>query len=107
MSIGPTPPAGNIAGSPLSQRRASETDQSKEASDQQRTVRNDQRSAQADGIGETEGDAEAEDRDADGRMPWKRSGQVDAAEESNETPDDRPRARDPDGQRGSQLDLSG
>ncbi len=112
MSIGPTPPAGNISGAPLAQQRAGESDQSKAAADQQRAVQNDRRSAEAEGIGQTSEDAETEDRDADGRVPGRRTARRGEGTASGASPDadasgDPPASRDPDGTCGNQLDLSG
>ncbi len=107
MSVGPLPPAGNFAGSPLAQGAGSESASRKEGSDQTRGNQLDARAAEAAGIGKTEEDSEAEDRDADGRLAWERrreSGQGEEQSSDDETPE--VRSADPEGVRGNRLDLS-
>ena len=105
MSVGPLPPTGPLAGSPLAQGAASDAAAAKDGTDAERTARNEARAAEADGIGRTEEDAESQDRDADGRQVWqRRRASRDAAEEPAEPPAG---SRDPSGTCGRQLDLSG
>ncbi len=104
MSIGPSTPIGTAAGSPLAQRKGTDTDlAAQETSAQQRKVRTDLQSQQAAGIGEMSHETEVADRDADGRRAWE-YGQHDPSQETTDTP---PRSKDPSGQSGNRIDLSG
>jgi hypothetical protein len=85
---------------------------SQESGSQVRRAQADQKAEKAAGIGHTEQDHEAADRDADGRRPWELGGQGEGAEPEGEVHDpesEPPRlpGRDATGQRGNQLDLSG
>lgn len=96
---------GSAAGAPLSQTGGSETERaSREAAAQARATDGAARSEKAAGIGTTEQDQETSERDADGRRLWEApqdKKQGDAA-----TDGDR-QSRDPTGQCGTQLDLTG
>ena len=62
----------------------------------------------AEGIGTTHEEQAASDRDADGRRPWEIGPQDDQSRgDSGESREPGQRAKDPTGQAGSQLDLSG
>jgi hypothetical protein len=78
-----------------------------EASNQQRQVKGETRAESAAGIGETDGENhETNDRDADGRSPWKlpaRGGNSPSESDPSRTPT----SKDATGQSGTQLDLSG
>lgn len=110
MSIGSLGIVGGLAGAPLSQRAAEVERAEREAADQARESQADKRAEQASGIGQTEEDSQASERDADGRRPWEHP-----AEKKPESPDLPPpadaagpvRAKDPTGNSGSQLDLVG
>jgi len=95
------------AGSPLQQRHGVEADRrAKETADQRRQTENNLKAEKAAGIGETSQDAEASDRDADGRRLWEQSPQ--AGEQSDPPPDAPPRkSKDPQGESGGRLDLTG
>ena len=115
MSIGPLGGLiGSVAGSPLAQTKGSELERAqRDMAAQDRQVRGESKAEAAAGIGETDGqDHETGERDADGRRLWERP----AAPNDAETPPDDasspaaaapPRVKDPSGQSGSQLDLSG
>lgn len=110
MSVGPMGGVvGSAAGAPLSQTAGSETERTKrEASATQRQVENETKAEQASGIGQTEGDEGPSERDADGRRLWE--GDTAPKQQSEEPPADPepPRqAKDPTGQSGSSLDLTG
>lgn len=60
----------------------------------------------ASGIGQTEKENEASDRDADGRRPWEFADKQQSPAEADET-SSAPPSKDPSGAAGSQLDLSG
>jgi hypothetical protein len=109
MSIASLGIVGGLATSGLAQRTA-ETDRlTGDASDHSRAFDAAEKAEQAAGIGHTEGDSEATDRDADGRRLWEiQSG----AKQGKPTPDPgeaHPPAlsKDPTGQRGQALDISG
>jgi len=110
MSVGPT---GGIAasamGSPLAQTSGSEVERAaQDAAAQSRHVQSSRRADSAAGVGETNGeDHETEERDADGRRLWEENA-TQSDENAQETPaiDDR-RAKDPSGQCGNLLDLTG
>jgi len=109
MSVGPLSGiAGSAAGSPLSQANGSDKDRVRQdAGVQQRRVESTEKAEAAAGVGETDGeDHETAERDADGRRPWQ----------WNETPEEQHDAdaqehhrcaKDPTGNSGTKLDLSG
>jgi hypothetical protein len=105
MSIGSLGIIGSAAGTPLSQAKGTETDKAAQStSDQARQVQSDRHAEAAAGIGQTEQDEQASDRDADGRRPWEIGGKKpDDDEESANTL----LSKDPTGEKGNQLDLSG
>lgn len=110
MSIGPmSGVVGSAAGAPLSQTAGSETERAaKESSATQRQVTNDTKAEQAAGIGQTESDEGPTDRDADGRRLWE--GDPEAKQEPQAKTPERespPQVKDPTGQSGSSLDLTG
>lgn len=109
MSIGSLGIVGGLAASPLSQ-RAAETDRAeRDTADKARQLKGEVKAEQAAGIGQTEEDSRASDRDADGRRPWEFPAGL-QSELSGETPVDSAadsRAKDPTGETGGQLDLVG
>ena len=111
MSIGSLGIVGGLAGTPLTQRAAEVERAERESADQARETKADQRAEQSAGIGQTEEDSQAGERDADGRRPWehpatKQPANADAAADS--VGEAAPyRAKDPTGERGSELDLTG
>lgn len=95
---------GSAAGVPLSQTGGSETERtSRETAAHERATDGALRSEKASGIGTTEQDQEASERDADGRRMWEAppDKQQDAAADAQR------QSRDPTGQCGTQLDLTG
>ena len=108
MSVGPTGGVfGSAAGAPLSQTQGSEAERTgRETAAQQRAADTAQQADQAAGIGQTDQDEQASDRDADGRRLWEQSdGQSPGA---NESPPAAPRqSKDATGASGNQLDLTG
>ncbi len=109
MSIGPTGIIGSAAGSPIAQASGSEVERAKQdASDQQRRVATDKKAESAAGIGQTEEDQQASERDADGRRLWEEP----AGKQGSATPDESAntepqQSKDTTGQSGNQLDVSG
>ncbi len=108
MNVGPmSGVASSAAGAPLSQSSGSETERSqKDASARQRQVDSDQKGEKAAGIGQTEEDQGASDRDADGRSFWKTAEEKKQELEASQAKEPR-QAKDPTGNSGNALDLTG
>lgn len=108
MSIASLGIASSLASSALTQRTA-ETDKSaREASDQLRAIESVESAARAGGIGQTEQDSEASDRDADGRRLWEET--APASKRATEPTDENVgegASKDPSGACGGLLDLVG
>lgn len=109
MSVGPMGMAGSVAGSHLPQVQGVDRERAAgEASDQVRQTESAERAENASGVGQTEEDQEASDRDADGRRPWEAPAEVPPSPQGvDEEADPAPRSKDPTGDRGRHLDLSG
>ena len=71
MSIGSLGIIGGLAGTPLPQRAAETEKTQRDNADQSRVSQAAERAEQAAGIGQTEEDSQANERDADGRRPWE------------------------------------
>ena len=99
----------SAAGTALSQTAGSETERAqKDALTQRRGVDADQHAERSAGIGQTEQDHETSERDADGRRLWEgpvdpKKSQKTAAEVEAESR----QSKDPTGQSGTKLDLTG
>lgn len=97
---------GSAAGAPLSQTGGSETERtSRDAAASQRATDGAARSEKAAGIGTTEQDQEASERDADGRRLWEAP--PDKKQDEAPTATAERQSRDPTGQSGTHLDLTG
>ena len=110
MSIGPMGMVGSVAGTPLSQSKGGEAEKTQQdAANQSRQVHSEQKAEQASGVGQTEQDEQASDRDADGRRLWEGppEGEQDNATAGELPATSPPISRDPTGQRGGNLDMSG
>ena len=110
MSIGPASGiAGSAAGAPLSQTKSKDVEQAqRETAAQQRQVDTERQAENAAGIGQTQEDSEASERDADGRRLWEQAPQKPGDEPaSDEEQPPGKRSIDPTGTRGEQLDLTG
>ena len=115
MSVGPMGTVGSAAGSPLSQTKGTDTERTQqETSNQARQVQSDKNAENAAGIGETEQDEQASERDADGRRLWEDTtgskdepSQQPDAESEGQGPAQQSLSRDVTGQRGNKLDLCG
>lgn len=107
MSIGPTSFAASLAASTLNQARGGETERlAQESAAKERQIEGDRHAENAAGVGTTEGDEAASDRDADGRRLWERPTQGKSATE-DEADSSAGRPKDLTGQSGSLLDLTG
>ena len=108
MSIGAVPGLiGSAAGAPLSQTKGSEVERAQQtASAQQRQAEGAEKAELAAGIGHTDEDQEASDRDADGRRIWEINEQRKRAADQANAEQER-KSKDASGQSGNQLDLSG
>ncbi len=102
----------SAAGAPLSQTQGSETERAKQdANAIQRQVAGEEKTEKATGIGETEQDEGASDRDADGRRLWEPGAK--GQQKHEDRPSDPaaenspPPVKDPSGESGNTLDLTG
>ena len=109
MSVGPMGMMGSVAGSQLPQATGTDVDKAKQTTaNQSRQSESTKNAERAASLGEAEQDQEASDRDADGRRLWEAAPEKqDASADENQTDDGASRSRDPSGQRGENLDLSG
>ncbi len=107
MSFGSMGMIGSAAGSPLAQGQGSEVNRAQqETADHARQTQASEKAEDAAGIGQTEQDEEASDRDADGRRLWEIAPEQDQSEQ--EEPSHEPlRGKDPSGEKGGKIDLSG
>jgi hypothetical protein len=107
MSIGPTTFAASLAATSLNQARGSETERAQhETAAKERQVEGDRQAESAAGIGTTAGGEVAGERDADGRRLWERP-PTPQGEQEGEPRESEARAKDPTGESGSLLDLTG
>ncbi|MHB9078024.1 MAG: hypothetical protein ACYC3X_11075 [Pirellulaceae bacterium] len=111
MSVGSLGIIGSLAGSPLAQSQGTEVNRTQqETSNQLRQTQMLDKAESASGVGQTEQDEGATDRDADGRRLWERSGspsEEPAAEFDQAAEDALRSSKDPSGMTGRQLDLQG
>ena len=110
MSVGPMGMIGSAAGSPLAQGQGADVNKAQQDStDHVRQTRLNEKAEQASGVGQTQQDEEAQDRDADGRRPWEIGPEDTGDQQAQQSAEDEslPKSRDPSGQRGGQLDLTG
>ena len=107
MSVGPfSGVIGSASGAPVSQTSGSETERAgSDSRAQQRKADADTRADNAAGIGQTSEDQESSERDADGRRPWelRRGG----TQTEDDPQNDQHQVKDPTGERGGSLDLTG
>ena len=106
MSVGSLGLIGSLATTPLPQ-KAAETDKTqRETTDQAREAQAAQAAEAASGIGETEEDSQAAERDADGRRLWEATAKKKPVEEAANEPDKASHlAKDPTGEAGGCVDL--
>ena len=107
MSMIPSTSVGSLAGIPVAQAKGTETDRAiRETANKVREITSEKSAEDAAGIGTTEEESAAGERDGDGRQvleqrrarPKSDTVQPDSASS---------RAKDPAGQSGTQLDLDG
>lgn len=96
-----------LAGAYSSQRTVEGDKAHRETSNQARAVAAAESAASAAGIGKTEEDAEASDRDADGRRPWELPATAQQPKSEDASAAESKISKDPTGDRGSLLDLVG
>ena len=97
----------SIAAQPLAQNAGDAARAQQEDASQARAGAAADRSAEAAGIGHTEAEEGAGDRDADGRRPWEARRTAKSPAESESPPAAPTLARDPSGVAGTKLDLTG
>ncbi|MCA9257682.1 MAG: hypothetical protein KDA61_00725 [Planctomycetales bacterium] len=110
MSMGPLPPIiSSAAGAPFSQTAGADNERAKkDAAAQSRQSAGEIKAEAAAGVGEMAEDQQTSDRDADGRRLWEApvDPQHAASGDDPATVAER-RPKDPSGQSGGQLDLTG
>jgi hypothetical protein len=111
MSMGPVGGVvGSAAGTSLSQTAGAETERTqRDTAAQHRQIESNERSERASGVGQTEQDQESSERDADGRRLWEAPGKrgKDDKPEPVEDESASKQSKDPSGQSGTKLDLTG
>ncbi len=112
MNVGSLGIIGSAAGTPLSQAKGSDADKAaQDTASQSRSTKSNDKAELAEGVGQTEQDEQTSDRDADGRRIWERGpddpGTSDEDDSGESASSAGPQSKDPTGQSGSQLDLSG
>ena len=101
---------GSAAGASLSQTAGAETERTqRDTAAQHRQIDGDKRSELASGVGQTEHDQESSDRDADGRRLWEAPGKRGKNTKEEPAVDEAAakQSKDPSGQSGTKLDLTG
>ncbi len=108
MSVGPTGFIGSFAGTQRAQSQGSDVERARaERANQQRQVTAEKQAEKAAGIGATDEDQGASDRDADGRKLWEIDESAPNSEGDATEKAPQPQNRDATGESGSKLDLSG
>lgn len=112
MSVGPIGGVlSSAAGAPLSQTAGSEAERAKaEGASQARTRDAAEQAERSSGVGQTQEDQGASDRDADGRRMWELPQEGGGADDQNDpsnTTAASKRAKDATGAAGNSLDLTG
>jgi hypothetical protein len=106
MSIGSLGLIGSFATSSMAQRVGDVDKVERDTADRARESKSDTAAEDAAGIGQTEQESEASDRDADGRRPWELPSHAAPQEEVAATAPPSA-AHDPTGQSGRTLDILG
>ena len=97
MSVGPV----GMMGSSDAERARQDVDR------QVRAAQSQEKAESAAGVGETEQDQEASDRDADGRRLWEDPAAASRKADGEQASAEETQSKDPTGNRGLNLDLSG
>jgi hypothetical protein len=99
---------GSVAGTSLAQLRGSDVDRAQqETNARELRVQSDEKAELAAGVGQADGeDHQTAERDADGRQFWRLRNPQGQPEAGSDSPQD-VRSKDPSGQSGNMLDLSG
>jgi hypothetical protein len=108
MSVVPTGTAGAFAGAPLAQTKGSELERAQQDTQvRQRQAKSQAKAADAAGVAAADAeDSQTQERDGDGRRFWERPVPPQPADEPAEPAVPR-RSKDPHGESGGQLDLTG
>ena len=107
MSIGSLGIVGSLAGAAQAQKSV-ENDRTQPAvTGPARQVDAAERAEAAAGIGQTEEDSEASERDADGRRPWERTDSSRNDQQDDAASTQPVISQDPTGEKGRELDLLG
>jgi hypothetical protein len=111
MTIASLGIVGSLAGTPMAQKGPEADKVQKETVDRSRQTGAEARAESAAGIGQTEEESQASERDADGRRLWERQLDEAPAAESTAPPPSEPTAppaaKDPTGNCGTLLDIRG
>jgi hypothetical protein len=108
MSVGSLGMIGSLATTPLPQKAAEADKVQRDSTAQAREAQAAQAAEAASGIGETEEDSQAAERDADGRRLWEAGDKKEPVEEPAAVTEPGPHlARDPSGEAGGTVDLLG
>ena len=107
MSIGSLGIVGSLAGTALTQKAAEVDKTQRDAADAARQTDAAARAESAQGIGQTEEESEASERDADGRRLWERQQKKPPEEEQTASTPPETHGKDPEGISGGILDLTG
>ena len=107
MSIGSLGIVGSLAGTALTQKAAEVDKTQRDAADAARQTDAAARAENAEGIGQTEEESQAGERDADGRRMWERPAKESPKEEAAAASTAIALAKDPEGISGGLLDLTG
>jgi hypothetical protein len=107
MSIGSLGVLGSLAATPLPQKAADADKVQRDATDQSRSTQTEIAAEAAAGIGETEEDSQAAERDADGRRLWEAPPKKQAEDAIPSADPAQQLSKDPSGDAGGELDLVG
>lgn len=110
MSIGSLGIVGSLAATPLAQKGPEAEKVQRETVDHSRQTQSQSLAESASGIGQTEEESQASERDADGRRPWEQRERKTPAEIEEPASQDAAvpaAAKDPSGNCGKLLDIQG
>lgn len=108
MSMGPLGGiVGSVAGTALSQTKGASTERAAtEAANQEKADELDLRAEKTSGVGQTEGDSQSSDRDADGRRLWEQQQERNKSSEEEHGEEATDEVQSPDSEEdGGGLDL--